>query len=290
MTSEAPSASISDAPPVTEELPLSSWEEYRPAIAAIERRYGSHDKGDGRSHENRIAYRGQKSARWALETTLEREGGPRRFTVHQYYERATRHHREMESITGRTWLLPGDAELKEKVTRNTDSLHVSAPAYPYLVYLRHHGFPSPFLDWSLSAYVAAFFAFESADQTKDERVAVYAYVDTPLGTKAGFIGAPIITLLGPHVATDRRHFMQQAVYTWSVKQEGEGDDYTICSHHDVLRTPSEQQHTLLRITLPTSERRTALRDLQAHNINHYTLFGTEDALARTLALRAFLLD
>lgn len=289
MTSEAPSASRSQAFPVTTELPLSSWEEYRPAINDIERRLGSHDKGDGHAYENTIAYRGQKSATWALETTLEREGGPRQFTVQQYYERATRHHRKLESITGRTWPLPGDAELKDVCTRNADSLHVSAPAYPYLVYLRHHGFPSPFLDWSLSAYVAAFFAFESAEQLKDERVAVYAYVDTPLGTKAGFIGAPIITLLGPHVATDRRHFMQQAVYTWCVKQEGDGDDYIICSHHDVLRTPSNQQHALIRITLPTSERRTALRDLQAHNINHYTLFGTEDALARTLALRAFLL-
>ena len=82
MTSESPSASISEAPPVTEELPLSSWEEYQPAIAAIERRFGSHDKGDGRAHENRIAYRGQKSGAWALETTLEREGEPWQFTVH----------------------------------------------------------------------------------------------------------------------------------------------------------------------------------------------------------------
>lgn len=84
MTSEAPSDSMSQAPPVTEELHLASWEEYRRAIANIERRFGSHGKGDGRAYENTIAYRGQKSATWALATTLEREGGPRQFTVHQY--------------------------------------------------------------------------------------------------------------------------------------------------------------------------------------------------------------
>src|SRR5579871_975887 len=33
------------------------------------------------------------------------------------------------------------------------------PGYDYMAYLRHHGFPSPLLDWTRSPYVAAFFAF-----------------------------------------------------------------------------------------------------------------------------------
>jgi len=278
-----------EPPPTIQEISLSSWDAYRPTITDIERQLGHRDKGIGFLCENCIAYRGQQSARWPLKTTLEREVA-KEFTATTYFECATRYHRDIESITGREWPLPTLDELPEIVNRNAAALWVHTPAYPYLVYLRHHGFPSPLLDWSLSAYVAAFFAFEGADPKSDDRVAIYTYIETPHGTKAGFVGAPTITLHGPRVTTDRRHFMQQSVYTWCVKRNDERNDYEICSHSDVLRQPNAQQDMLIRITLPASEKRTALRDLHAHNITHYTLFGSEDALAKTLAMRAFLLD
>lgn len=272
---------------VHEEKPLSSWSEYRDAIAAIHDRFAHHSKGDERRYANCIVYRGQRCAAWALETTLERERVGN-LTALQYFERATRHRRELESLTGMAWHVPDDDEAKEQLGRDADSLMVHPPAYPYLVYLRHHGFPSPLLDWSLSPYVAAFFAFAEVNHQSDERVAVYAYIGMPRGTKAGWLGAPVITLLGPHVPTDRRHFLQQAVYTWCVQPDDSGD-FRLCSHHEVLQRPSDRQDTLIRITLPASEKRAALSDLFDHNINPYTLFGTEDALARTLAMKAFVL-
>jgi hypothetical protein len=289
MSGASPASSPDEAPKVYEEKPLASWAEFRKTIADLEGGFAHFDTRIGSSQRNQIVYRGQRCAKWALTTTLERETS-RHFTVLTYLDCATRYHSEIESITGRAWALPSEDETAEVLDAALPGVHVNSPAYAYLVYLRHHGFPSPLLDWSRSPYVAAYFAFESANPSSNDRVAIYAYIDSRFGTRVGFASAATVSLLAPNVVTDRRHFMQQALYTWCLRRNDAIGDFDIFSHHQVLANVSDRQDILVRITLPASEKRAALRDLQSHNINHYTLFGTEDALAKTLATRAFLLD
>jgi len=278
-----------DGPPVHKEFSLNSWGEYRNVVAEIVGKYGHHEKWGTKQHQNIIAFRGQQSSKWRLETTLERSAS-RTFTLRQYFDRASRYLTEISSLTDTTWDLPREEAFEEGLRKYKDMLWVYPPAYPYLVYLRHHGFPSPLLDWSLSPYVAAFFAFQDVSVKSKDSVAVYVFIETPNGTKSGAIGGPGITLLGRNVPTHKRHFMQQAIYTWCVQQEDDPLDYVIRSHHDVLKSGRHTQDVLLRITIPSSEKGIALRDLMAHNITPYTLFGTEDALIKTMELRAFILD
>jgi len=91
------------------------------------------------------------------------------------------------------------------------------------------GFPSPFLDWTYSPYVAAYFAFRKKSEKSDAEVAVFAYSEMPYGGKHTS-NAPSIYSLNPEATTHRRHFLQQS-------------KYTICMKIDRVLCPSAEPET-----------------------------------------------
>ena len=154
------------------------------------------------------------------------------------------------------------------------------PSYQFMVYLRHHGFPSPLLDWTKSPYIALHFAY--ADSLPDIDVAVYAYISLPEGGKSGWGGAPAITEQGSYVTAHARHFRQQAAYTVCV--EGEGHKLTYCSHEKVFQSGNERHDLLRKYILPSKLRVEVLRRLRLMNINTYSLFASEEGLMHALAV------
>jgi hypothetical protein len=149
--------------------------------------------------------------------------------------------------------------------------------------LRHRGFPSPLLDWTESPLVAAYFAYY--EDRKADRVAVNVYVEIPKVTTS--LPANEIRLIGPNLKTDPRHFAQQARYTFAVRHEESDGKHWFCSHDDILDDKSQEHDQLYKITMPGSyaERHKALEELRISNINHFTLFQSEDALVRALAMK-----
>jgi hypothetical protein len=74
---------------------------------------------------------------------------------------------EVETFTGTNWEIPNYDEVVKTVTTDYDVFSLGGtfgrtPGYEYMAYLRHHGFPSPLLDWTRSPYIAAYFAFSNA--------------------------------------------------------------------------------------------------------------------------------
>jgi len=155
--------------------------------------------------------------------------------------------------------------------------------YEYLVYLRHHGFPSPLLDWSRSPYVAAFFAFRDGS-AKLEKRSIYAYCETPTGAKGGAVGEPTIRVLGPYVRSHPRHFRQQSEYTLCESLDAQ-HCWQYDSHQHVVDRARPGQDLLWRFDISVEERVNVLQQLDNYNLNAYSLFDSEESLLETMWLR-----
>jgi FRG domain len=262
-----------------EELAISGWDEFEDRLRELERLRNEGLKGKGFSSSEYL-FRGHGDGAWLLETTLDRFFS-KRLSLSRYYRFALLARSRIESFTGAHWNIPTLDEYENWV-RNHDQLTFhDFIAYEYLAYLRHHGFPSPLLDWTESPYIAAFFAFRHI-AIGATNVAVYAYQECPGVGKISSSEEPVIHRLGPYVSAHKRHFLQQSQYTFCTEIDGGTVYYT--KHQNVVARNDQQQDLLWKFNIPVSERRSFLAQLNKMNINAFSLFGSEDSLVETIAV------
>jgi hypothetical protein len=163
-----------------------------------------------------MLFRGQASSKWRLETTLDRS--ELSDEVNDHYRTVLRIKPQIEAYTGLKWTdEPTIWDIEQDIFGGYDRFcsrltRGELPHFSYLAYLRHHGFPSPLLDWSASPMVAAFFAFRTPSDS--DWVAIYGYRERDAsGMKSGGSDEPSIRLLGPYVTAPKRHFAQRSYYT-----------------------------------------------------------------------------
>jgi len=263
---------------------LNSWEEFKDLLEQIKADYAQN-----RSGSLPLLFRGQENSTWNLTTTLERRREGMSFA--DYYHIIHRIKPQVESFTTREWPIPDYYGTILSIATDYEKLynHLWAgprPEYPYMAYLRHQGFPSPLLDWTRSAFVAAFFAFHKADETSEDGVSIFVCT-TEIPNKLHGNDMPLVFRYGPYVNTDRRHFLQQSEYTLCVRFYDEWKFEPYCS---VFEPGLHQQVICWKFDIAASERRKVLTELNEYNLNAYSLFGSEESMMETLATKEFCLN
>jgi hypothetical protein len=258
---------------------LATWEDLESELRALKARRDAR-KGETALHVSDLLFRGQYKTSWPLTTTLERQGKGA-LTLRQYYRLICAAKPHIETLTGTRWDVPEYPEYEQWLAENNTAMPGRFPGYDYMVYLRHHGFPSPLLDWTRSPYVAAYFAFAHAIPTEGQ-VSLYAYWEYPGSGKSYSSSEPHIWGMGPYVRTHKRHFLQQSEYTICLVQ---GREWTYAAHEGAFAHGDEAQDLLWKFNIPTAERLKVLRLLDERNINAFSLFGSEESLMETLSMR-----
>jgi hypothetical protein len=196
-----------------------------------------------------IVFRGQGSSDWPLTASLDRW---RRFSSDRERDQANL---ELLQSFRRELIL---ADLRGDL-QDARLLELLA---------RHHGLPSPLLDWTSSPYMAAFFAFEAMKVGTATHVSVWVLDRGRLKHASqtfDFIDEPELLRFNPRAL--RQHGVFVRVNTIAQALEG-------------LLEPA-----LSRYDIDARDGPLALADLDAMRINASNLYGDLDGVCRTVISR-----
>lgn len=253
-------------------IKLESWEAYLSEVEELKHTYNNVP----------VLFRGQPDSSKDLITTLERFSKSR-WTVRKYCDLIVDCTRDLRSLYGYTGDIPSLSDIDRELIENMSQVLVDIPISIsiYWTYLRHYGFPSPLLDWTICPYIAPFFAFR--ESVRAEEVAVFAFIDSIVGVKHVWKGKPQITSKWLNVYEHVRHTRQKSRYTIATKAIK--NDHQFVQHKHVFQENEIHQDILIKFLIPSGESTKAMKWLDGKGINHYSLMDDKEAYLKTLAFR-----
>ncbi len=239
-----------------------------------------------------LLFRGQKNADWKLQSTLEREYPHTTFTLQQILRDVKETVQQLPTHIASSFDFMEEGSYPTYLTdfgRWKAETKWSHSYFDAMTHLRHMGVPSPLLDWSRSPYVAAYLAFSDASPDQKEHVAVFHFQEERMKVKNLNVNNTCIHTLGSFRKSHERQIRQQSEYTICVSRQTNSETcLNVCSHKDYFNNSQmrgNQFEHLDKFTIQIADRAKALMELERMNITEASLFGTDDALARTLFRR-----
>jgi len=268
-------------------IDVRTWEEFEERLKELQEKAPVPDPG---VPYRPVLYRGQENSCWPVTTTLDRWADGREMSFQHYYRSVYRAKSEIESNTEKSWDVPDPPEVG-RLAKRVSGLFVSRTAEDfrtwgqvgsYMVHLRHNGFPSPFLDWTRSPYIAAFFAFRQPIKGV-EKVSIFVR-PKPVHFQSKSTGQPEIYILPRQYSPmHRRHFLQQGEYTYCVQNTENKWRFEL--HENVFARDHPNMELLWKFNPPATERVRVLKLLDKSNLNAFSPFQSEESLMETVAFR-----
>lgn len=213
-----------------QEIKLKNWNDYHELVL--------------KSFQNpNYVYRGQRDPEWLLEPALHRFLKQKRVTQINYDKVKENHLNTFKlSIRGRTHIF-------ERISEDANELWSLG---------QHFGLKTPFLDFTLSPYVAAYFALSQESDT--HHCVVYA-------VSKRFIGdASSLDIYEPRTDHNQRLLNQSGLFVYFS---------TLDNMASILAKTVVENTTkvkIRKILIPMTDRITALKHLESMNISSNTLF------------------
>lgn len=250
---------------------LKSWVEFEETISSLKAELNYLKSRKEVRYVSDLLFRGQSNHAWRLHSTLDRSLNFSEINLTIYHEIISEAYVRIREVLESFRNLQMDIKIRsfQDFIKGEGSVEWIA----YMAYLRHHGFPSPLLDWTTSLEVAAYFAFW--EKPKTEFVSIYTFVEYLGGGKGGWVTEPHIHSIGPSLVVHPRHERQCSQYTMCMKQLGD-QGYCYTSHENAFSLQNENQDILTKYEIPSSERQKVLSQLAIKNINTCYLFGQSD--------------
>lgn len=239
-----------------------SWNDYKNWVGALA------------TTKKNFYCRGHANDAWKLQTSFHRDAGRNGVTLLQYLDT----------------ILPEVHYHISAVRDEIIDLRKEEEFGAFLALIQHHGFPTPLLDWTLSPYIAAYFAFKEVDDNfpgcDNVKIYVFDYLEWTTSFQQVLnlrdTNVQYVSVLRPYARFNPRIVPQQGAFT--VTNVDDMEAYILSRSTEVGKT------FLYTALLSVKDKPNVLRELNLMGINEMTLFPSIDGICRAMKSQFFSAD
>lgn len=245
------------------------WEDFRRTARSMLKVFSGAD-----AVSDRYLFRGQSCADWGLEPSFDRTNKTlspaKRDLKYREQMRLFRENYAAYGEIGRSPFADTFGNFRELADDKVEAI------------AQHYGLPTRLLDWSLSMYVAAFFAFSRPDLSTSGRASIWALDISALNA----FSASELVIARDMYQGNTRNLWQMGVFTKNYTPHADLASLFKASSSSYDHDLDAGNPCLIRFDFPISSETDVMDDLQMMRINSMTIFPGMEGVVSWITRRA----